>query len=116
MTSVTQAPWKQRKVGWIGAGRRGMAMATRLARAGCDLTVYNRTRAKAEPLAQLGAKIADRLSDLTGCDLVFAIYHSSRFDAVHAEGDARGVAFIRAFVPEAGAGALENAIATAHQR
>jgi len=78
MTSVTQAQWKQRKVGWIGAGRMGMAMATRLARAGCDLTVYNRTRAKAEPLAQLGAKIADRLADLAGCDVVFAIVSTGK--------------------------------------
>jgi 3-hydroxyisobutyrate dehydrogenase-like beta-hydroxyacid dehydrogenase len=78
MTSTTQAQWKQRKVGWIGAGRMGMAMATRLARAGCDLTVYNRTRAKAEPLAQLGARIADRLSDLAGCDLVFAIVSTGK--------------------------------------
>ncbi len=78
MTSMTQAPWQQRKVGWIGAGRMGMAMATRLAKAGCDLTVYNRTRAKAEPLAQLGAKIADRLSDLAGCDLVFAIVSTGK--------------------------------------
>jgi len=75
---MTQAQWKQRKVGWIGAGRMGMAMATRLARAGCDLTVYNRTRAKAEPLAQHGAKIADRLSDLLGCDLVFAIVSTGK--------------------------------------
>jgi 3-hydroxyisobutyrate dehydrogenase-like beta-hydroxyacid dehydrogenase len=75
---MTQAQWKQRKVGWIGAGRMGMAMASRLARAGCDLTVYNRTRAKAEPLAQHGAKIADRLSDLLGCDLVFAIVSTGK--------------------------------------
>jgi 3-hydroxyisobutyrate dehydrogenase len=78
MMSMTQAQWKQRKVGWIGAGRMGMAMATRLARAGCDLTVYNRTRAKAEPLAQHGARIADRLSDLLGCDLVFAIVSTGK--------------------------------------
>jgi 3-hydroxyisobutyrate dehydrogenase len=78
MTSMTQTQWKQRKVGWIGAGRMGMAMATRLARAGCDLTVYNRTRAKAEPLAQLGARIADRLADLAGCDLVFAIVSTGK--------------------------------------
>jgi 3-hydroxyisobutyrate dehydrogenase-like beta-hydroxyacid dehydrogenase len=75
---MTQAQWKQRKVGWIGAGRMGMAMATRLAKAGCDLTVYNRTRAKAEPLAQHGARIADRLSDLLGCDLVFAIVSTGK--------------------------------------
>ena len=35
-------------VGWIGAGRMGAAMASRLARAGEDVTVWNRTRAKAE--------------------------------------------------------------------
>lgn len=75
---MTQAPWKQRKVGWIGAGRMGTAMATRLARAGCDLTVYNRTRAKAEPLAQHGAKIADRLADLAGCEIVFAIVSTGK--------------------------------------
>jgi 3-hydroxyisobutyrate dehydrogenase-like beta-hydroxyacid dehydrogenase len=66
-------PWQERKVGWIGAGRMGTAMATRLAKAGCDLLVYNRTRAKAEPLAQHGARIADRLGDLADRDIVFAI-------------------------------------------
>jgi len=65
------------KIGWIGAGRMGMAMATRLAKAGCDLTIYNRTRAKAEPLAQHGARIAARLSDLAACDIVFAIVSTS---------------------------------------
>ena len=74
---MTEAHLKQRKVGWIGAGRMGTAMATRLARAGCDLLVYNRTRAKAEPLAQLGARIADRLSDLADRDIVFAIVSTS---------------------------------------
>ena len=45
------------KLGWIGAGRMGFEMARRLAKAGCDITVWNRTRAKAEPLAKDGAKI-----------------------------------------------------------
>src|SRR6185436_13670139 len=76
-SAMTQAQLKQRTVGWIGAGRMGMAMATRLAKAGCDLTVYNRTRAKAEPLAQHGARIADRLSDLADRDIVFAIVSTS---------------------------------------
>ena len=66
-----------RKLGWIGAGRMGTAMATRLAKAGCDLTVYNRTRAKAEPLAQHGARIADSLADLRDRDIVFAIVSTS---------------------------------------
>ena len=74
---MTRDQLQQRKVGWIGAGRMGTAMASRLARAGCDLTVYNRTRAKAEPLAQYGARIADRITDLAACDIVFAIVSTS---------------------------------------
>jgi len=61
------------RLGWIGIGRMGYAMAERLAKAGADLTVWNRTRAKAEPLAARGAKIADRLADLAACDIVFVM-------------------------------------------
>jgi len=61
------------KLGWIGIGRMGYAMAERLAKAGADLTVWNRTRAKAEPLAALGARIADKLSDLAACDIVYVM-------------------------------------------
>jgi 3-hydroxyisobutyrate dehydrogenase-like beta-hydroxyacid dehydrogenase len=64
---------KKHRLGWIGIGRMGYAMAERLAKAGCDLTVYNRTREKAEPLAKTGAKIAGRASDLAGCDIVFTM-------------------------------------------
>ena len=61
------------KIGWIGAGRMGYEMALRLAKGGCDLTVYNRTRAKAEPLAQYGAKIVDKVGQLAGCEVVFCM-------------------------------------------
>ena len=61
------------RIGWIGVGRMGYAMAARLARNGADLTVWNRTRAKAEPLARHGAKIAARISDLGACDIVFVM-------------------------------------------
>ena len=64
---------KVMKLGWIGAGRMGFEMARRLAKGGCDLTVWNRTRAKAEPLAKDGAKIADDLPELAGCDIVFCM-------------------------------------------
>ena len=64
---------KSPKIGWIGAGRMGYEMALRLAKGGCDLTVYNRTRAKAEPLAKYGAKIATRVTELAGCDVVFCM-------------------------------------------
>jgi 3-hydroxyisobutyrate dehydrogenase-like beta-hydroxyacid dehydrogenase len=61
------------KLGWIGTGRMGFEMARRLAKAGCDLTVWNRTRAKAEPLAKDGAKIVDSLPELAPCDIVFCM-------------------------------------------
>jgi len=61
------------KLGWIGAGRMGYPMADRLAKAGCDLTVWNRTRAKAMPLEEHGAKIADKLTDLADKDIVFSM-------------------------------------------
>ena len=61
------------KIGWIGAGRMGAPMAERLLKAGHDVTIWNRTWAKAEPLAAHGGKIADKLSDLASCDVVFSI-------------------------------------------
>ena len=64
---------KNAKIGWIGAGRMGFEMARRLAKGGCDIAVWNRTRAKAEPLAQDGAKIVDSLTQLAACDIVFCM-------------------------------------------
>jgi 3-hydroxyisobutyrate dehydrogenase len=58
-------------VGWIGTGRMGFQLALRLLNAGNDVAVYNRTRAKAEPLAEKGAKIVDRPVDLASRDIVF---------------------------------------------
>jgi 3-hydroxyisobutyrate dehydrogenase-like beta-hydroxyacid dehydrogenase len=60
-------------LGWIGTGRMGYDMAARLAKGGCDLTAWNRTRAKAEPLKAYGAKIADSPGDLAGKDIVFCM-------------------------------------------
>jgi 3-hydroxyisobutyrate dehydrogenase-like beta-hydroxyacid dehydrogenase len=51
----------------------GYAMAERLAKAGCDIAVWNRTRAKAEPLAKYGAKVVDKLQELAGRDIVFCM-------------------------------------------
>ena len=61
------------KIGWIGAGRMGAPMAERLIKAGYDVAIWNRTRAKAEPLAAKGGKVVDKLSDLAACDVVFSI-------------------------------------------
>ena len=65
------------KLGWIGLGRMGEAMARRLLKNSCDLSVWNRTRAKAEPLAQYGAKVVDGKPDLAGCDIVFTMVSAS---------------------------------------
>jgi 3-hydroxyisobutyrate dehydrogenase len=72
------ANMRQHKLGWIGIGRMGYAMAERLAKAGCDISVWNRTRAKAEPLAVHGAKIVDSLSDLAACDIVFTMVSAGK--------------------------------------
>jgi 3-hydroxyisobutyrate dehydrogenase-like beta-hydroxyacid dehydrogenase len=63
----------QHTIGWAGAGRMGYAMAERLLKAGCAVTVYNRTRAKAEPLTALGATVVDTPAMLTDCDIVFTM-------------------------------------------
>ena len=61
------------KIGWIGIGRMGYAMAERIAKADADITVWNRTRSKAEPLAAYGAKVAGSLAELGACDVVFVM-------------------------------------------
>jgi len=66
------------KVGWIGMGRMGYPMAERLLDAGYDVSIWNRTRAKAEPLAKKGGKVVDKPSDLAGCDVVFAIVSTGK--------------------------------------
>lgn len=64
-------------LGWIGTGRMGYALAARLLRAGHDVAVYNRTRAKAEPLAELGATIVDGPEALADRDVVFTTVAAS---------------------------------------
>jgi 3-hydroxyisobutyrate dehydrogenase len=57
--------------GWIGTGRMGHAMVRRLLAAGHEVHVWNRTRAKAEDLASIGATVVDRIGALAACDVVF---------------------------------------------
>ena len=66
-------PTRTERLGWIGAGRMGYAMAERLAKGGCDIAVWNRTRAKAESLSQHGAKVVDQLEELSAKDIVFVM-------------------------------------------
>ena len=73
MRTEKKSKGKKPAVGWIGAGRMGYEMAGRLARGGADVLVWNRTRAKAEPLAKYGAKVADEVSELAARDIVFCM-------------------------------------------
>jgi 3-hydroxyisobutyrate dehydrogenase-like beta-hydroxyacid dehydrogenase len=57
-------------VGWIGVGAMGSAMSRRLLESGIQLTVWNRTRSKTEPLAAEGANVADSIGSL-GAEIVF---------------------------------------------
>jgi 3-hydroxyisobutyrate dehydrogenase-like beta-hydroxyacid dehydrogenase len=66
----------------------GAELVSRLLAAGCDVSVYNRTRAKAQPLAALGAKVVDSAADLAACGIVFATVGTSEdlLDAVLGQG------------------------------
>ena len=66
------------RLGWIGAGRMGAVLAQRLLEAGVDVAVYNRTRAKAAPLAELGATVVDSPADLADRDVVFTMVGGSQ--------------------------------------
>lgn len=70
---VTDSGAPQPSLGWIGAGRMGLELASRLLRAGHDLAVYNRTRAKAEPLEAQGATLVDSPAELADREIVFTI-------------------------------------------
>jgi 3-hydroxyisobutyrate dehydrogenase len=75
---MATANMKQHKLGWIGIGRMGYAMAQRLADSGCDIAVWNRTQEKAEPLKKHGAKVVGTLADLAACDIVFTMVSTGK--------------------------------------
>ena len=68
----------KKKIGWIGMGRMGHPMAERLLKAGYDVSIWNRTRAKAEPLGKAGANIASNLLELKEVDVLFSIVSTGK--------------------------------------
>src|SRR5260370_27725034 len=70
---MTQESLKDYRLGWVGTGRMGYAMASRLLKNGCDIAVYNRTRAKAEPLTEFGAAIVDSPAAPADRDIAFTM-------------------------------------------
>jgi 3-hydroxyisobutyrate dehydrogenase-like beta-hydroxyacid dehydrogenase len=67
-----------KRIGWIGLGELGFPMASNLLDDGYQLTVYNRTRSKAKPLAALGAQLATKPQDVAakGCLVVSVLWDS----------------------------------------
>jgi len=88
--STQAAPAQNARIGWIGTGRMGYEMAGHLAKGGADVSVWNRTRAKAEPLTQYGARVVDHLVELAGCDIVFCMV-STWDDVKEVVGGAKGL-------------------------
>lgn len=76
------------KVGFIGLGQMGSAMAANLLKAGHEVTVYNRSRNKAEALAGQGAKVAATVAGACGGEAVFTMLaHDDALSAVvHGDG------------------------------
>jgi 3-hydroxyisobutyrate dehydrogenase len=74
---MTSGSDRAARVGWIGTGRMGYQLALRLLDAGCDVSAWNRTRSKAEPLAALGATVVDSPADLFDRDIVFTMVGGS---------------------------------------
>ncbi|MGB6452332.1 MAG: NAD(P)-dependent oxidoreductase [Steroidobacteraceae bacterium] len=67
------------RVAFVGIGKMGFAMAGRLLAAGHELTVFNRTVAKAEPLVRLGAR--STASPREACDGAEAVFSMTADDA-----------------------------------
>jgi len=62
---------KKQRIGWIGLGNMGTPMALNLLKAGFDVTVYNRTEGKEQPLQAMGAKHAATIHELVnGSDVI----------------------------------------------
>jgi 3-hydroxyisobutyrate dehydrogenase-like beta-hydroxyacid dehydrogenase len=70
------------KVGFIGLGHMGTAMAGRLVQAGHEVTVYNRTKSKVQALIDEGAHLATRVADASQGDVVITMLADD--DAVEA--------------------------------
>jgi 3-hydroxyisobutyrate dehydrogenase len=65
------------RIGWIGAGRMGQQLATRLVEAGHDVAIYNRTKSKTGTLVGLGATAVDSPAELADRDVVFSMVSAS---------------------------------------
>ncbi|XP_065870969.1 probable 3-hydroxyisobutyrate dehydrogenase-like 3, mitochondrial [Euphorbia lathyris] len=81
------------RIGWIGIGVMGAAMASRLLSAGYSLTIYARSPSKAVELQSKGAVIAHSPFDVAKCsDIVFTMLgHPSDVRSIVLESQGKGI-------------------------
>jgi len=80
------------RIGFIGLGQMGSAIAANLAKAGHEVTVWNRSSEKADPLVRAGATLARRPVDAAQGDLVMTMLADDHamVDVVFGEGGIAG--------------------------
>ncbi|HTX18099.1 MAG TPA: NAD(P)-dependent oxidoreductase [Bacteroidota bacterium] len=80
-----------KSIGFVGLGMMGERMAERLLNAGFSLTIYNRTKEKAEALIRKGGRWSDSPADVASrSQVVFSMISNSEALKQIAEGD-RGI-------------------------
>lgn len=75
------------RIGFIGLGNMGSAMAANLVKGGHEVTVYNRSRGKVEELAAEGARPAESVAEACAGDVVFTMLANEDAVAGAAFGD-----------------------------
>ncbi len=93
---------KNTRIALLGTGKMGLPMARRLCEAGFELHVWNRTRAKAEPLAALGATVHDQAEQAAAAaPVVVGMLENGQVNAEVLFGQAPGTGAARAMQPGA---------------
>ena len=67
-----------KKIGWIGLGRMGTPMVQKILKKGYDVSIWNRTKSKAELLISEGAKVVNFPSELSGSDYLFSMVSTGK--------------------------------------
>ncbi|MCB9640092.1 MAG: NAD(P)-dependent oxidoreductase [Myxococcales bacterium] len=90
------------KLGFLGLGIMGAAMARNLINAGMDITVWNRDPKKSEPLVELGATLGESPADVAAsCDITIAMVsdpHAARAIAFGEHGVIQGLSQGKGYV------------------
>src|SRR5437868_1958453 len=63
----------EERIGFIGLGRMGAAMASNLVQAGCEVKSYVRRPERTEQLAALGLEASTDIASLFNCEIVISM-------------------------------------------